>query len=170
MTSIFFQGDRDLSGPAVEALRTMITWCKDHQVRVVTGAYGAVVKLAHEIGADVTSYGHREQDKGKVPDGAKFVDCSIPGHQYLGWGNRLGQILEASSGAVFFSGREGTLAHLFPFLEFAMKGKKRVALVGWDNIKIEAISVLIDQRPVAVSLFSFDQAEEAISWVNQPLA
>lgn len=192
--NIFIQGDRDTSGPEAEAVRQICELCAKSDITILTGAYGQIVKVAFESGAKVVSHSFRAGDKSKIPEGVEFVDCTSPdGDRARGWGIRIGELLAKSDGAIFLPGREGTLAHLMPFIAFAIKAKekgspqripveylaelikakekgpeKRVALLGWEEDDFQALLSLFkfERRESPFLNFSLDQVHLAFNWVT----
>jgi len=122
------------------------------------GAYGGFVKLFQESG--ITIHPHEMDVNRQVTyEEIEAVDCVKIANELFGrdesfipsmlkeiaWGIRIGLFIATSNAFLFFHGREGTLAHLFPVLAHATKGwvknntPRPVALVGWPPEEVAAI-------------------------------
>lgn len=157
MRTIFIQGDRDAKG-AEEAARRMATVFREAGIHLLLGAYGELVKIFTDAGCAVTCHGFRANERGKCPSGVTFVDCTEISRRELSvvaneagkaldftavaWGMRIGLLLTANA-YCFFPGREGTLAHLFPCIAFAVKHNKQIVFVGWQEPQLTALHNLL---------------------------
>jgi hypothetical protein len=152
---IMVQGDRDAAGIA-ELAAAIAAIVAKMKVVVNLGAYGELVKIFLDAGCKAFCHTHR--GKGKIAPNVSYYDCELLSKtlgfadQEAAWGIRLGLMLRADA-FLFFSGREGTLAHLFPALAFAKKKGRRVALVGWPKDQEAAILALLGGEQVWLRLF-----------------
>ena len=167
---VFVQGDRDAKGCKAVA-QVIAMELRQRQVGVNLGAYGELVEIFFVAGCEVRCFGHRES-RGRVPEKVTFTDCmqvakdlKHPSRE-VAWGLRLGLLMEASDAFLFFAGREGTVAHLVPVLAFASKRwrekPRKVALVGWDQDQIYALTKLMGPMPNGVRFFGADPTPAAV--------
>ena len=147
---VFIQGDREAKG-CEESARALAQEFARQGIEVNLGAYGQLVAIFLEAKCPAVCHGHRANDRGQCPDTVEFIDFSVPGNpevvnqdsaKIYAWTGRLDHLIEGSEAAVFFPGREGTLAHLMPFLAFAKRQSKKVALVGWSTEMVKALDTL----------------------------
>jgi hypothetical protein len=168
---VFVQGDRDAHGceNASRAIALKMAKCG---IEVNLGAYGKLVEIFLAAGCPAHCHGHRSGDRGKAfGKGASYADCTLiaklagyPDTREVAWGLRLGVLMANSDAFLFFSGREGTVAHLVPILAFACKlwKNKKIALVGWEPEKISALAVLMGRLPENVRIFGADPTPQAV--------
>lgn len=180
---VFVQGDREAR--EISFLARRLTWqLKKAGIKVNLGAYGELVKIFIEAGCVAHCHGHRK-DRGNCPLEVDYFNCHqaaldvcraahLPEETLLpvAWGIRLGLLLN-SDAFVFFPGREGTLAHLFPVLAFSAKRQtKPVALIGWPeeiwNPKVQKFIFPPDGRlPKWFRHFSADEIDQVVPFLSQ---
>ncbi len=155
---IFIQGDRDPQGAVRDSALKIGSLLHEAGYEANVGAYGGFVKLFQESG--ITIHPHEmDVDREVKYEGVEAVDCVKIADELFGrnqtftpkmlkelaWGIRIGLFLATSEGFLFFHGREGTLAHLFPVLAHATKGwvknntPRPIVLVGWPADEVATI-------------------------------
>ena len=172
---IFIQGDRETAGEEALAVKKFCQLCAKEGITILAGAYGEIVRLAHESGAKVISHTHRPGDMGKIPAGVEFVDCTVGDDLPRSWAKRLGELLAEADGAVFLPGREGTLAHLIPFIAFAISARakdseiRRIALLGWKEDDFQTLLSLfnLQRRESPFISFPLSEAGSALDWITK---
>ena len=90
----------------------------------------------------------------------------------IAWGFRFGHMFHDNDAFVFMESDSSAMAQLVPTLAFCESKNihKKVALVGWDAEKIEALSILmsIDLRTMPwLEIFSSDHCEHLITFLTQ---
>lgn len=187
---IFIQGDRDPKGEAYQAAVALGKAIKATECWGVSlGAYGGFVTALEKSGVDCLCHETEISGHGDVKfKTAPAIDCNEIGDlviQQLGggvfdkskrliaWGNRLTIWVSTTQSYCFFAGNEGTLAHLFPVLAFIAKRKegtepKKVALIGWEPIKIAAIMQLFGftRETRWFATFSLDEIDKAVDFLT----
>ncbi|MDO8435454.1 MAG: hypothetical protein Q7S89_02120 [bacterium] len=203
MRRIFVHGDREAKGIEVQ-VRALGDLCHDRGIGINVGESGETVNILASSNADVRVHHSKDGEAPNVPFGSvvKVVDCVTPAAmatQHLlhfddvvadpnrvGWGVRLAVLEQMSDGFIFFPGRERTLAHLVPILAFIAKGERdkgkpcrRVALVGWHTLDLDAILCLFQMRPALplvvgvdvtmgfIGVFGLGSVAEALDWVAE---
>lgn len=155
---IFVQGDRDPQGAVRDSALEIGRLLHEAGYEANVGAYGGFVKLFQESG--IIIHPHEMDVNREVKyEGVEAIDCVKIANELFGrnqtftpqmlkeiaWGIRMGLFLATSDCFLFFHGREGTLAHLFPVLAHATKGwvknnaSRPIALVGWPADEVAAI-------------------------------
>lgn len=203
MLRLMVQGDRDATG-IEDAVRELGRICKEREIGLNVGEAGQIVRILAETGAHVRV--HQAQiEATNLPEGftGEILDCYnagvtarndlqrhegfSPNIRYTCWGIRLAA-LAASDGFIFFPGREGTLAHLVPTMAFIAKGERdkdvarprRVALMGWNNMTVDALSILFDLENNVdpeeandwhrwIRCFETNEMTVAINWLTEGL-
>lgn len=112
------------------------------------GAYGKIPGLLAKTGVRCVCHDTATMGKeSKVP-----VDLpNVTVRNCKGWGGRLDEGFLPADAFACFSGSQGTVAHLVPFLAHVIKGDlakekrpRHVALIGWKREKVDALYVLMD--------------------------
>ena len=184
---MFIQGDRDLGGGSfAEAAMKIAILLNQKRWEANVGIQGDLVRIFDESG--ILCHGHIAAPLRTVHVGSirTITDCNIIAQSlpreyrqggvadpFVTWSLRLGIWASRSDAFLFFSGREGTIAHLVPILAWnrkslAKEGRaKKVVLFGWSRDQMYALRTLGLWSPADKWLAFHENEEMAVEFLTK---
>ncbi|MFH1235339.1 MAG: hypothetical protein V1685_00170 [Parcubacteria group bacterium] len=161
---IYVQGSRKPDEGMTELIRQFGIQMRDRGCTCLVGSKGDIPRILEKVGVPCIWYaasefpsdapGNRTRCYASlaltVNDDPEFQHWYGPVEvSRIGWALRLVDWAANADAYMFFPGAEGTLAHFFSTVAFAMRdaeeGKpKRFVLIGWPDEQIGAIRTLFD--------------------------
>jgi len=181
---IYIQGSRN-PDPKTEALiRQFGTLMLERGCTCLVGSQGKIPRILEEVGVPCVWHAASE-----FPNDVSGVRCygslaltvnDDPEYQRwhsptkvsrIGWALRLVDWAANADAYVFFPGQEGTMAHLFATITFALRDAqagnlKQFVLLGWPVSQITAISALFDFNADGRDWFYYFPADHVKSAVD----